>query len=73
MSHRPRFISFQLVTDNDAMAEITVNPEYIESFVDGQPFNHGITTQINMISGTKFFVRQSYPEVKDSIKLILGV
>ena len=73
MSHRPRLISFQLVTDNDAKAEITVNPDHIESIVDGQPFNHGITTQINMISGTKFFVSMPYIEVKETLKYTLGV
>ena len=73
MSHRPRLITFNLVTDSDSPAEITVNPEYIESIVDGAPFKHGITTQINMTSGTKFFVNIPYNEVKETLKYTLGV
>jgi len=73
MSHRPRLISFQLVTDDNSGAEITLNPTLVESIVDGKPFKHGETTQINMTSGCKFFVACSYNEVKETLKYTLGV
>lgn len=64
-------ISFNLVLDNaDLKGEVSVNPAYIETIVDGLPLHKKAVTQICMTSGARFFVDHPYVEVKDLLAKI---
>jgi len=58
-----KLLKFIVVAASENPVEITVNPTYIETVVDGTPFGHQGLTQVTMNSGSKFFVKQSYAEV----------
>ena len=59
-------ISLNLVLDSeDLKGEVSINPKYIETIVDGLPLHKKAVTQICMTSGARFFVNHPYSEVKD--------
>lgn len=62
-----KFLRFELVAASDDSAEVVLNPALIETIVDGRPFKHGDVTQITMSSGSKFFVKHPFNQVKEKL------
>lgn len=63
-------IKLTVVAASDEPVEILVNPGHVETIVDGKPFKQGDVTQITMTSGSKFFVKHNYAEVKQIFESI---
>lgn len=61
-------IKFIIVATSEEPVEVMVNPKHVETIVDGKPFKQGDVTQITMTSGSKFFVKHTYQEVKQLFK-----
>jgi len=58
-------IEFNLVLDGDLKGQVSiVNPQHIETIVDGMPLHKKPVTQICTVSGARFFVDHPYLEVK---------
>lgn len=57
-------IKFIVVASSEEPVEVMVNPKHVETIIDGKPFKQGDITQITMVSGSKFFVKHNYTEVK---------
>lgn len=64
-----KLLTLTIVAAGEGPVSITLNPEYIETIIDGKPFGHGDVTQVTMISGNKFFVKESYSNLKENLTL----
>lgn len=61
-------ITFNLM--HDPVVKVKVNPQFVETLVDGTPFAKGVPCcQITMASGTKFFVKETLDEVEHAISI----
>lgn len=57
--------TFTLMVNETKPVEVDIDPQYVETLVDGTCFAKGVPcTQITMISGNKFYVKESLPEVR---------
>lgn len=65
------FIKLIVVAASDEPVELMFNPKHVETIVDGKPFKQGDVTQIIMTSGSKFFVKHPYSEVKQIFESIV--
>ena len=63
-----KFVELTLMTEKHDNSKITVDLNLIEAFTDTLPFNKVESTQINMASGVKFFVKEKYIEVLNLLK-----
>lgn len=59
-------IEFELV-EAKGEAKVSVRPSFVELLVDMNALGHLDCTQITMQSGTKFFVKEPYNQVKEKL------
>lgn len=62
-----KLVRFTLVVEAGT-SHVDVNPVHVETTIDGTPFQKGLKcTQIRMVSGTSFFVKEEIDDVKNQL------